>query len=72
MNWAASHLADKREIQGAVWNERFYRQKGIGQGSYTNKKWTGYGKVIFLERMAVVCQVGDLTSADQVIPDWLV
>ena len=47
-------------------------KKGAGQGSCTNKKWTGSGKVIFLKRMAGGCQVDDPTSADQVIPDGLV
>ena len=44
----------------------------MGQGSCTNKKWIGFGEVIFLKRMAGVCHADDLTSADQVIPDGLV
>ena len=72
INWAESHVANKKELLDAVQKERCHRQKGAGQGSCTNKKWTGSGKVIFLKRMAGGCQVDDPTSADQVIPDGLV
>lgn len=72
INWAESHVANKKELLDAVQNERCHSQKGAGQRSCTNKKWTGSGKVIFLKRMAGVCQAGDPTSTDQVIPNGLV
>ena len=72
INGAESHGANKKELLDAVQNERCNRQKGVGQGSCTNEKWTGSAKVIFLKRMAGVCQADDLTSADRVIPDELV
>ena len=48
---------------------------GRSQGNYIRqkekKKWVGYCKVTFLQRISGICQADDLTGVDQVMPDWL-
>lgn len=48
MNWAACNLADRKEIHGAVLNERLMGRREQGQEAVQAKKQTGYCKVIFL------------------------
>ena len=61
MNWAASDLVDRKELRGAVQNERLIGRREQGQGSCTRQK----NRLV----MAMVYQAHYLTSADQVIPD---
>ena len=51
MNWAASHLAGKKElpfVQELYKMKDFSRQKRAGQRNYASKKWIGCAKVSFL------------------------
>lgn len=71
MNWALSHLADRKELCGAIQKGRLLLAEGAGQGCYASKEQIACGKVTFLQGPAGVCEADHLTSADQVIPDWL-
>ena len=71
MNWAVSHLADRKELCGAIQKGRLLLAEGAGQGCYASKEQIVCGKVTFLQGPAGVHEADYLTSADQVIPDWL-
>lgn len=38
VSWAASHLAERKELRGAVQNKGFYEQKGVGTRGFTRQK----------------------------------
>ena len=69
MNWAAYHLANRKELQDTVQNGRLYRQKRMGIGSFWQSGLIALGNVTFLLGTAAVYSAYYLTSADQVIPD---
>lgn len=49
MNWADSNLPDRKELGGAVPNERLLQAEGVGIRKVGwAKKQTGYCKVSFL------------------------
>ena len=68
MNQAISHLADRKELQGAVQKGDFYRPKKVGQECYS-RKVDYLGKVTFHWRRAGLYQAEDLNSTDSVIPE---
>ena len=70
-NWATSNLADSKELQGTVQNERLTSRMEWEQGKYSRKKkWVGYWRFIFPlgdDR----CLLGRLPNqCHQVIFDW--
>ena len=72
MNWVASHL---RRSKGALrrctkW-KAFTGRRGWGKEA-SSKKWAVSSRVTFLREKAGVYQPENLTSADQLIPNWLV
>ena len=72
MNEAASNLADRKELQEAVQNERLLQAEGSGNKEVTPcPKRAGCGKVTSLQGTAGVYQADDLTGAPQVIFDGL-
>jgi len=72
MNQAASHLADRNELCWAVEKERFLKMERRQKKEIMNKEFIGSSKVTLLNGMEGVCRVDYLTSADQVIPGWVV
>lgn len=69
MNWAASNLADRKELGGAVQNERLVTRKEQGQGSCTGKKSRlVIARLFSLQSMTEVCQADYLTNINQAIP----
>lgn len=53
MNQAASSLTDKKELRGAVQNEKLYRQKGAGTRElYQAETLVGYCKVTILQGLS--------------------
>lgn len=69
MNWAASDLADRRELQVTGQDERLLQPEGEAQGSYTGHT---RGSVIarLLSFRGWQGLSGDhLPSVDQVVPD---
>lgn len=65
MNLAASHLADRKDLRGAVQNERLLLAE---EGRDKEKA----DHLTFLWAMEGFCDMDHLTTADQGIPHWLV
>jgi len=66
MNQAAFHLANRKELQGAVQNGRLLQAEGSRKRDISNKEWIVSGKVT---RVTFLWGKGvGVTRADQVIP----
>ena len=69
MNQAASRLADRKELQGAVQNERLSGAQGSGSMEVIlAESGLAVARSFSLEDVRV-CQSDCLTTAEQVMPD---
>lgn len=69
MNQAASHLADRKELPGAVQIGRLNRQKGVGHGGDISKKQYPKSQ-LFREQSGSIWQITSLVLIRQLLNDW--
>ena len=66
MNWMASNPAHRKELRGTNKIKDFYRQKGARTRNYAGQK----SELVIARSLSHGADYP--SSADQVIPDWLV
>lgn len=72
MNWAAFHLASRKELHQAGKNERFLKtERGQKKEIMSKKKKYCFRQVALLRGTEGTYEAEYLISADQVISSWL-
>lgn len=73
MNWAAFHLASRKELHQAGKNERFLKTERRQKKEIVSKKKKSIvsGRIALLRGMEGTYEAEYLISADQVISSWL-